>query len=249
MDHFESSWQAMKGEEEPVPKQVETNFKYQVANLPPNARAGDIETWSKQVGWQCRALRRFNNGSFLVGSPNQIPNLHMNFNGHAVLISDFLEAKKQDGPIVAGKLQMHATKPQSNEDPLQSDPWKGQNQKLGQPHQAKSSMNNPWGNYNPGVTSHDKGQANANTEKRFAAIEIEMQQLKEQIHNNHAGNQQKISQLDTEMGGIQQSLQRSLRDALQEQSSNLIAAFEALLRSPKHGNAETRERSRSGGRS
>lgn len=250
VDHFEESWKAIKGDDEPIPKSVEVKFKYMISNLPANIKSQEVESWTKQIPWNCRVLRKFNNGSFLIGSAGAVPNLHLSLNGCTVLVTDFVESKKEPGNIVAGKLQT-SNNAATRGAPEGEDPWMGQS--IGKPNQPASTVTNAWAHYKPSANAREAQAASSNQEQRIQTIESEMKQLRDQVKNHHTENQAKIQQLDSRIGGIQDSLQQSLRDALQEQSTSLIATFEALIRSPSNGSKEgkepkTRERSRSGGR-
>lgn len=250
VDHFDEGWKALKGND-PVPVTLEVKYKYQLSNLPDNIKAQDIENWSKQMGWECRVLRRFNNGSFLVGASTSIPSLHLSLNGCSILVSDFIEAKKTSGCVIAGKLQASAPKMYDTVQDLTEDPWHGQS--LSMPHQPKPTMiSNPgaWSRYQPTNGSNATSASQSGNESRFVAIETEVQQLKEQLKSNHAESQSRIHQLDTRMGTIQHDLQQSLREALKEQSASLISTFEALIKTPQAPTEqrEPRERSRSKGR-
>lgn len=235
---------------EPIPQSIDVNFKYMISNLPPNLKPQDVEKWSQQLSWKCRVLRRFNNGNFVLGSSAKIPDIHLSLNGHTVLVSDFVEAKKPVGNIIAGKLQTTQQLEPKTNDQLLDDPWDGQT--LSQPHQPKASSTNAWINYQATTRRSEGSAAQPRNGRRFEAIESEVLQLKEQLKNNHSECQSRIHQLDTKIGGIQQSLQQSLRDALQEQSTSLIATFEALIKCSGNNQApvpeKSRERSRSNGR-
>eukprot|EP00438_Fugacium_kawagutii_P007030 Skav230646 [mRNA] locus=scaffold2103:70451:71920:- [translate_table: standard] len=242
VDHYEAGWKALKGADEPVPQLLNIKFKYTIANLPPNVKAKDLETWAEQMKWNCRVLRRFANGSFLLGAAEQIPSVHVSMNGHAVLVSTFEDQRKPASNIIAGKLQ---TQPKESRQELAEDPWHGQT--LGKTPRSQGNGQHAWAAYKPTTTRAEQTNANANSDKRIAAMEQEMQSMKEQIASNHTENQRQVHQLDTRITNIQQSLNQSLRDALQEQSNNLIATFETLMKSSTAPSKE-RERSRSGGK-
>eukprot|EP00438_Fugacium_kawagutii_P035760 Skav202573 [mRNA] locus=scaffold104:62490:64364:- [translate_table: standard] len=242
VDHYETGRKALKGADEPVPTLLNIKCKYTVANLPPNVKAKDLEIWAEQMKWKCRVLRRFANGSFLLGSADPIPSVHVSMNGHAILVSPFEDMKKPASNIIAGKLQ---SQPRENKQELDEDPWHGQT--LGRTPRSQGNHQQAWAAYKPTTSRAEQSHANANSEKRIATMEQEMQTMKEQIANNHMENQRQVHQLDSKITNIQQSLNQSLRDALQEQSTNLISTFETLMKS-NSSTPKGRERSRSGGK-
>eukprot|EP00438_Fugacium_kawagutii_P021207 Skav201604 [mRNA] locus=scaffold152:871969:881890:+ [translate_table: standard] len=245
VDHHDEAWKSVKGSSEPIPKLIPIKHKYLISNLPPNMTAGDLENWAKQLSWVCRVLRRFNNNNYLIGSPNPIPTWHMSLNGHSVLVAEFQDQKKPVNNIIAGKLQ-HIEKMPTEAVELDEDPWKGQS--LGRTPRAMQNAKQAWAAYKP-TTVTDASTVPAATEKRINTLEKEMQAMKEQIGNQHVEHQKQFNQLDSKVSDLQQSLHRSLRDALSEQSSSLIATFESLMAKGAAGaGKDARERSRSGGK-
>eukprot|EP00438_Fugacium_kawagutii_P001680 Skav224187 [mRNA] locus=scaffold1975:341606:344758:+ [translate_table: standard] len=246
VDHYETAWKSVKGASEPIPKVILVKHKYLISNLPSNIKAGDLEEWAKQLSWTCRVLRRFNNNNYLLGSPNPIPTWHMSLNGHSVLVAEFEDQKKPVNNIIAGKL--HHTEPASSEGmDLHSDPWHGQS--LGRTPRAVQSTKQAWASYKP-TSAAETTAIPAATERRISTMEKEMQAMKEQMGSHHAEHQKQINQLDCRVSDLQQNLHKTLRDALSEQSSSLIATFESLMAkgASSHGK-DSRERSRSGGKS
>eukprot|EP00438_Fugacium_kawagutii_P015682 Skav235305 [mRNA] locus=scaffold520:244172:247198:- [translate_table: standard] len=242
VDHYDEAWKSLKGDE-PAPQVINIKYKYMISNLPGNAKSKDIEEWAKQMPWVCRVLRRFNNGSYLIGSQQEVPSWHLSMNGLPVLITSFEDQPKQSTSIVAGRIKMpEITQP---EQALNEDPWFGR--KLGKGSTPAPVNHHPWALYKPTTQAHENAK-DSSTDQRISAIEAEVQSMKEQMANNQSENTRQIHGLDAKISDIQQSMHKSLKEALNEQSTSLIATFEALMKNHPASGKENRERSRSGGK-
>ena len=239
---FASAWVELKGSESDVPSQVQSKFKYVFAGLPQGISGPTIEAWAAETKWQIRVLKRFQDGRFLVGSDTAKPEVRLSLNGHEILIVEHQDRKPHPRPLVAGRLK--STDP--GRDPFTvdgGDPW----QKGPRPAaQISSRPNNVWANYRPsgdasmtdgdgpGIAGNPSEHIFQKQSERITSIEARMQSLEAKLAEGRESNDQKLARIEDNISGIEQSLRGSLKEALSQQSEQLLATFESLLkRSPR----------------
>ena len=247
---FASAWQEIKGDKA-VPCQVSSKYKYMIAGVPPGITGTTLEAWSSSLNWPFRVLKRFADGRFLVGSDVMKPDQHLSLNGQEMLITEHRDTKPQQKTLIAGKLQRNV---QSNggDGWEEDDPWKHAHAKQ---HVPMQRLSDPWAKWKGSNASDDsmeiqstepseqilKGQS-----ERITAMEEKMQMLEVKMQEGQACNTAKFDKLQSDISGIEQSLKGSLKEALTQQSEQLLATFETLLkRSPRTKFTERSERSRS----
>ena len=225
-----------------MPSQVQSKFKYIFDGLPKGVSGPTIEAWAAETKWQIRVLKKFQDGRFLVGSDTVKPEVRLSLNGHEILIVEHQDRKPHPRPLVAGTLKSSDL----GRDPFTidgGDPW----QKLLRPvSQVTSRPNNAWANYRPssdtpmtdgdgpGTSGDPSEHILKQQSERITSIEAKMQTLEARLAEGQDSNNQKFETIEANICGIEQSLKGSLKEALSQQSEQLLATFESLRkRSPR----------------
>eukprot|EP00438_Fugacium_kawagutii_P030882 Skav213473 [mRNA] locus=scaffold3211:328632:331034:- [translate_table: standard] len=243
---FPSLWKELKGEDE-VPTQIPIKFKFVISGAPPSLGGPLLEKWGDSLGWPLRALKRFGNGKFLVGSNSHPPAYHMLLDKHQVIITaQETKSAKPEPSIILGKLQIQEDKKcpdKGNDDLWENDPWGAWRES--HPEQEISRK--------PSRSSQDRNVVapdSATTElmskqsQRLTTVESELQQLKQQIAEDQQATQTRFNQVDTTIQGMGNQLRLSMEEELKAQTTNLMQTFENLLkRSPRDDPAHHRSRS------
>ena len=238
---FASAWVELKGSGIEVPSQVHSTYKYVFAGLPPGLSGPNLETWASETKWQIRVLKKFQDGRFLVGSDTVKPEQRLSMNGREILIVEHQDRKPLPKRLVAGTLKSTDL----GKDPIMTDggdPWQKMPRQVGN---APSRPFNAWAKYRPSgdvpmdgegpvLTGDPADQIFKNQNERITSIEAKMQTLEARFTEGQNSNLQKFEKIESDISGIEQSLRGSLKEALSQQSEQLLATFESLLkRSPR----------------
>ena len=238
---FASAWVELKGSGIDVPSQVHSTYKYAFAGLPPGLSGPHLETWASEAKWQVRVLKKYQDGRFLVGSDTVKPDQRLAMNGQEILIVEHQDRKPATKPLVAGTLKST----DKGKDPFMTDggdPWQKMSRSTST---APSRPFNAWAKYRPSgdvpmdgdgpVLSGDPAdQIFKNQNERITSIEAKMQTLEARLTEGQNSNLQKFEKIESDISGIEHSLRGSLKEALSQQSEQLLATFESLLkRSPR----------------
>ena len=231
----------LKGSGIDVPSQVHSTYKYVFAGLPPGLSGPHLETWASEAKLQVRVLKKYQDGRFLVGSDTVKPDQRLAMNGQEILIVEHQDRKPVTKPLVAGTLKST----DKGKDPFMSDggdPWQKMSRST---NAAPSRPFNAWAKYRPSgdvpmdgdgqVLSGDPAdQIFKNQNERITSIEAKMQTLEARLTEGQNSNLQKFEKIESDISGIEHSLRGSLKEALSQQSEQLLATFESLLkRSPR----------------
>ena len=203
-------------------------------------------------------LKKFQGGRFLVGSDTVKPEVRLALNGHEILIVEHQDRKPFQKPLVAGTLK--STEP--GRDPFTldgGDPWQKWPRPTGY---GTSRPANVWANYRPSndapMTEGDAPGSSGDPSEhilkqqseRITSIEAKMQSLEARLADGQDSNDQKFAKVEEKICGIEQSLRGSLKEALSQQSEQLLATFESLLkRSPRTKDIKRDRTDRSNSRS
>eukprot|EP00434_Breviolum_minutum_P006771 symbB.v1.2.005974.t1/scaffold344.1/size224651/16 len=191
--------------------------------------------------WQVRVLKKYQDGRFLVGSDTVKPDQRLAMNGQEILIVEHQDRKPATKPLVAGTLRST----DKGKDPFMTgggDPWQKMSRSSSTP---QSRSFNAWAKYRPSgdvpmdgdgpaLSGDPADQIFKNQNERITSIEAKMQTLEARLTEGQNSNLQKFEKIESDISGIEHSLRGSLKEALSQQSEQLLATFESLLkRSPR----------------
>eukprot|EP00438_Fugacium_kawagutii_P023146 Skav208955 [mRNA] locus=scaffold1580:190769:192439:- [translate_table: standard] len=241
-EDFQEAYKAIKNEE--PPSSVKCVHRYVLANVPPSVDTVKLEQWSQTVGWPLRVLKRMSNGRYMVGVEKHPTEHQFAINSVPILHSMVKESPKDVKSILAGKLVMQSDASEvKSADFMQNphqDPWKlGANE----PNQRPTATTKTgWENYRGisqpyGPARGSMNQATIPDEivkaqsERMTSLESDIAAIKCQMESTQQANENKFTKIQSDIQGLHTTLRTSLDAALQEQSSQLIKTFEALMKS------------------
>ena len=238
---FASAWTEVKGSGAEVLSQVRSRFKYLIAGAPHGISGPSLEAWAAETKWQIRVFKKFQDGRFLIGSDSEKPDQRLSVNGHELLIIEHQDRKPPQRPLVAGMLKQST-------DPLSiNDPWQRLSKTASSP---VAKQQGPWSNHRPTDVTMDGSSANGdpadqilkNQNERITSIEEKMQNLEAKFQEGQNANTAKFEKIESDISGIEPSLRNSLKEALTQQSVQLLSTFESLLKKSPRTKDLVRER-------
>eukprot|EP00438_Fugacium_kawagutii_P019201 Skav226198 [mRNA] locus=scaffold2208:100808:104068:- [translate_table: standard] len=217
----------------PVQPHMTIKYTYRLSPLPRGITTQALETWSKELKWPFRPLKRVNDVTWIIGSDTQADQLFLSLQGRPVLLEPTVQAKSQQrNAIVAGTLD------QGKKDLATTDAW---------------PLGDPWAQFRPTTMPSSHMIAPAPTRSlpgpaqaalteqsaRMDRIEQELHTMKEsqtnlqtEIKQQGKITDEKMQRLENHFGkamsDLGHQLQKNLADQIANQDKQLNTKFDEL---------------------